>query len=116
MAKDILWEPLTQEQKDQLAATMLSYGNGPTIGSNWMFFNVFVISFFKEQGYAVNDQRMKENLEKILKLYRGEGWYNDAPAYDYYSMWAFQMYGPIWAQMYGALLSGICRAVHEKPA
>lgn len=44
---------------------------------------------------------MKENLEKILKLYRGEGWYNDAPAYDYYSMWAFQMYGPIWAQMYG---------------
>ena len=101
VAKDILWEPLTQEQKDQLAATMLSYGNGPTIGSNWMFFNVFVISFFKEQGYAVNDQRMKENLENILKLYRGEGWYNDAPAYDYYSMWAFQMYGPIWAQMYG---------------
>ena len=101
VAKDILWEPLTQEQKDQLAATMLSYGNGPTIGSNWMFFNVFVISFLKEQGYAVNDQRMKENLENILKLYRGEGWYNDAPAYDYYSMWAFQMYGPIWAQMYG---------------
>lgn len=101
VAKDILWEPLTQAQKDQLAATMLSYGNGPTIGSNWMFFNVFVISFFKEQGYAVNDQRMKENLENCLKLYRGEGWYNDAPAYDYYSMWAFQMYGPIWAQMYG---------------
>ena len=103
VAQNALWEPLTQEQKDRLAATMLSYGNGPTIGSNWMFFNVFVISFFKEQGYAVNDQRMKENLENILKLYRGEGWYNDAPAYDYYSMWAFQMYGPIWAQMYGHL-------------
>ena len=101
VAKDILWNPLPQNQKDQLAATMLSYGNGPTIGSNWMFFNVFVISFFKEQGYAVNDQRMKENLENCLKLYRGEGWYNDAPAYDYYSMWAFQMYGPIWAQLYG---------------
>lgn len=101
VAKDILWEPLPQAKKDQLAATMLSYGNGPTIGSNWMFFNIFVISFFKEQGYAVNDQRMKENLENCLKLYRGEGWYNDAPAYDYYSMWAFQMYGPIWAEMYG---------------
>jgi hypothetical protein len=110
VAKDILWEPLTQEQKDQLAATMLSYGNGPTIGSNWMFFNVFVISFFKEQGYAVNDQRMKENLEKILKLYRGEGWYNDAPAYDYYSMWAFQMYGPIWAQMYGTSIRNMPRS------
>lgn len=101
VAKDVLWDPLTQEQKDELAATMLSYGNGPTIESNWMFFNVFVISFFKQQGYEVNEERMKENLEKILALYRGEGWYNDAPAYDYYSMWAFQMYGPIWAQLYG---------------
>ena len=100
-AKNVLWDPLTQEQKDALAATMLSYGNGPTIGSNWMFFNVFVISFFKQEGYKVNDGRMKECLEKLLALYRGEGWYNDAPAYDYYSMWAFQMYGPIWAQTYG---------------
>ncbi len=100
-AKDVLWDPLTQAQKDELAATMLSYGNGPTIGSNWMFFNVFVISFFKEQGYEVNDWRMEDCLKKLLALYRGEGWYNDAPAYDYYSMWAFQMYGPIWAQMYG---------------
>lgn len=100
-AKNVLWDPLTQAQKDELAATMLSYGNGPTIGSNWMFFNVFVISFFKEQGYKVNDARMKDCLEKLLALYRGEGWYNDAPAYDYYSMWAFQMYGPIWAHTYG---------------
>lgn len=100
-AKNVLWDPLTQEQKDKLAATMLSYGNGPTIGSNWMFFNVFVISFFKQEGYKVNDWRMEDCLKKLLALYRGEGWYNDAPAYDYYSMWAFQMYGPIWAQIYG---------------
>lgn len=100
-AKDVLWDPLTQAQKDELAATMLSYGNGPTIDSNWMFFNVFVISFFKEQGYEVNDWCMEDCLKKLLALYRGEGWYNDSPAYDYYSMWAFQMYGPIWAQMYG---------------
>lgn len=101
VAKDILWDPLTVEQKDALAATMLSYGNGPTIWSNWMFFNVFVISFFKEQGYEVNEERLQKNLTDILDLYRGEGWYNDTPAYDYYSMWAFQMYGPIWAQLYG---------------
>ena len=100
-AKEVLWDPLTQEQKDELAATMLSYGNGPTITSNWMFFNVFVISFFKEQGYEVNDWRLEDCLKKLLERYRGEGWYNDDPAYDYYSMWAFQMYGPIWAQMYG---------------
>ena len=98
---EILWEPLTQEQKDALAATMLSYGDGPTINSNWRFFNIFVLSFFKDQGYRVNEKCLTENLEKALAFYRGEGWYNDAPAYDYYSMWAFQTYGPLWAQRYG---------------
>ncbi len=100
-AKNVLWDTLTKEQKDEVAATMLSYGNGPTIGSNWMFFNVFIMSFFKEQGYEVNDAHLEDCLKKLLARYRGEGWYNDDPAYDYYSMWAFQMYGPIWAQTYG---------------
>ena len=98
---EIIWEPLTQKEKDDLAALMLSYGNGPTIGSNWRFFNIFVMSFFKNQGYEVKDGYMDELLQKSLAQYRGYGWYNDSPAYDYYSMWAFQMYGMIWAHYYG---------------
>lgn len=98
---EVLWEPLTKEQKDLLATTLISYGEGPTIDSNWRFFNIFILSFFKEQGYPVNESYLLENLDKALAFYRGEGWYNDAPAYDYYSMWAFQTYGPIWAQLYG---------------
>lgn len=98
---EIIWEPLTQKEKNDLAALMLSYGNGPTIGSNWRFFNIFVMSFFKDQGYAVKDDYMNELLQKSLEQYRGCGWYNDSPAYDYYSMWAFQMYGMIWAHYYG---------------
>lgn len=98
---EVLWEPLTQQQKDLLAKTMISYGDGPTVGSNWKFFNIFVLSFFKDKGYAVNEKLLKEYIDKSLAHYRGNGWYNDAPAYDYYSMWAFQMYGPIWAQYYG---------------
>ena len=98
---EIIWEPLTQKEKDDLAALMLSYGNGPTIGSNWRFFNIFVMSFFKNQGYEVKDGYINELLQKSLAQYRGYGWYNDSPAYDYYSMWAFQMYGMIWAHYYG---------------
>ena len=98
---EIIWEPLTQKEKDDLAALMLSYGNGPTIGSNWRFFNIFVMSFFKDQGYEVKDGYMDELLQKSLAQYRGYGWDNDSPAYDYYSMWAFQMYGMIWAHYYG---------------
>lgn len=98
---EVIWEPFSKEQKDALAATMLSYGDGPTIDSNWRFFNIFVLSFFKNQGYQVNEKLLIENLDKALAFYRAQGWYNDAPAYDYYSMWAFQMYGPIWAQLFG---------------
>ncbi len=100
-APDALWKPLSQKEKDDLASTMLSYGNGPSIGSNWMFFNVFIMSFLKDEGYEVNEKQLKEFLEKLADRYRGEGWYNDAPAYDYYSMWAYQTYGPLWASMFG---------------
>lgn len=98
---DILWEPMTQEQKDALAAVMLSYGDGPTVDSNWKFFNIFVLSFFKDQGYEINEPLLIRYLEESLAFYRGNGWYNDSPAYDYYSMWAFQMYGPVWSELYG---------------
>lgn len=100
-APEVLWNPLTPQQKDALAALMLSYGDGPTVASNWKFFNIFVLSFFKDKGYTVNEKLLVEYLEKSLQHYRGSGWYNDAPAYDYYSMWAFQMYGPLWAEFFG---------------
>ncbi|GAO30844.1 hypothetical protein JCM15548_13158 [Geofilum rubicundum JCM 15548] len=44
---------------------------------------------------------MVEYIEKSLDQYRGEGWYNDSPAYDFYSMWSFQMYGKLWSELYG---------------
>tara|TARA_R110002050_G_scaffold184989_3_gene318824 strand:+ start:66716 stop:68740 length:2025 start_codon:yes stop_codon:yes gene_type:complete len=98
---EVLWEPLPQLQKDALAKSMLSYGDGPTVDSNWKFFNIFVLSFFKEHGYEVNEKLLVEYLEKSLTHYRGQGWYNDSPAYDYYSMWAFQMYGMVWSEYFG---------------
>lgn len=100
-ATDILWDPLPQTDKDALAATMISYGDGPTVPSNWKFFNIFVLSFFKDKGYTVNEKLLVEYLDKSLAHYRGQGWYNDNPAYDYYSMWAFQMYGTLWSSFFG---------------
>lgn len=98
---DVLWKPLPQHEKDALAASMLSYGDGPTVPSNWKFFNIFILSFFKEQGYPVNEDLLEKYLQQSLNDYRGEGWYNDNPAYDYYSMWAFQLYGALWSEVFG---------------
>jgi hypothetical protein len=98
---EVLWQPLPKETKDALAATMISYGDGPTVPSNWKFFNIFILSFFKDQGYTVNEALLTQYLDKCLAHYVGQGWYNDNPAYDYYSMWAFQMYAPLWSEFFG---------------
>ena len=100
-APEILWDPLPKETQDKLAATMLSYGDGPTVPQNWRYFNIFILSFYKSRGYAVNEKLMEEYLQKQLTHYKGAGWYDDAPTFDYYSMWAFQMYGRLWSEYYG---------------
>ena len=96
-----MWTPLSASLKERLAHTMLSYGDGPTNPSNWRFFNVFVLSFFRSQGYAVNNSLLEQYLRQSLTHYRGAGWYSDVPAYDYYSMWAFQFYGLLWTEFCG---------------
>ncbi|TQM51321.1 uncharacterized protein DUF2264 [Arcticibacter tournemirensis] len=98
---EIFWDPLSGEVKERLAKTMLSYGDGPTIGMNWRYFNILILSFYKSRGYTVNENLLKDLVEKSLSQYDGQGWYNDSPYYDYYSMWAFQMYGKIWSEYFG---------------
>ncbi|NML65957.1 DUF2264 domain-containing protein [Hymenobacter sp. RP-2-7] len=100
-APEILWDPLPQATKDQLAATMLSYGDGPTVPQNWRYFNIFILSFYQSRGYQANTKLLEEYLQKQLTHYRGQGWYDDAPTFDYYSMWAFQLYGKLWSHYYG---------------
>ena len=100
-APEILWDPLPQTTKDALAATMLSYGDGPTVSQNWRYFNVFILSFYDSRGYAVNKTLLEEYARKQLTHYQGAGWYQDAPTDDYYSMWAFQLYGRLWRHYYG---------------
>ncbi|MGI4744325.1 MAG: DUF2264 domain-containing protein [Janthinobacterium lividum] len=100
-APEILWDPLPEATKKALAATMLSYGDGPTVPQNWRYFNIFILSFYQSRGYQVNEKLLAEYLQKQLTHYKGEGWYDDAPSFDYYSMWAFQMYGRLWSEYYG---------------
>ena len=40
-------------------------------------------------------------VRQLLGDYRGDGWYLDKPNYDYYSMWAYQLYGRLWSLFFG---------------
>lgn len=101
LAEDVLWDPLEASVQKQLASTMLSYGDGPTIEMNWRFFNIYILSFFKHRGMEVNEALLESLVGKCLGDYVGEGWYTDSPYFDYYSMWGFQMYGVYWSEVFG---------------
>lgn len=101
VCSDVIWKPLPQAVKDSLESMIESYADGPTIQQNWRFFNVFAMSFFKSQGYKVNDALLEKYVSQLLGDYRGNGWYLDHPNYDYYSMWAYQLYGRIWSKYFG---------------
>ncbi len=101
MAPEVFWTPLPKDTRDRLAAVFKTYAEGETIDMNWRFFNQCLLSFLHREGYQVNMKYMEELLHKNLQAYVGDGWYHDAPLFDYYSMWAFQMYGPLWAESFG---------------
>lgn len=101
MAPEVFWNPLPPETRDKLAAVFKTYAEGGTIDMNWRFFNQCLLSFLHKEGYQVNMKYMEELLHANLKAYVGDGWYHDSPLFDYYSMWAFQMYGPLWAESFG---------------
>ena len=101
MAPEVFWDPLPKQTRDELAQVFKGYAEGGTIDMNWRFFNMCLLSFLDGQGYEVKTSYLEELLHKNLDAYVGDGWYHDAPLFDYYSMWAFQMYGPLWAQSYG---------------
>lgn len=101
VCRDVVWKPLPQQVKDSLESMMESYADGPTIPQNWRFFNVFVMSFFQKEGYKVNEELLQKYVNLLINDYRGNGWYLDNPNYDYYSMWAYQLYGRLWSKFFG---------------
>lgn len=96
-----VFDPLPKQTRDALYEMMESYADGPTVAQNWRYFNIFVMSFFHTRGYKINEPLMKKYLDALLGDYRGHGWYYDVPNYDYYSMWAYQLYGKLWSKFYG---------------
>lgn len=101
MAPDVFWYPLPKDTRDKLAEVFKGYAEGGTIDMNWRFFNQCLLSFLHREGYQINLEYLQKLTQDNLNAYVGDGWYHDSPLFDYYSMWAFQMYGPLWAESYG---------------
>jgi len=96
----VLWDRLNQAEKDQVAKVMQSWSDGWTKTHNWRWFNVMMLTFLKQQGYAIDEALLRNHLDHLLMLESGEGWFRDK-GHDYYTAHVFQLYGAVWNRTYG---------------
>lgn len=96
-----IWDTYTKAEKDVIAAFLESYAHASTVPQNWRLFNMLDMAFLHMEGYPIQKDIMRDHAQAILAYYAGDGWYRDGHSFDYYSCWAFNVYGPIWNLWYG---------------
>ncbi|MBQ7564138.1 MAG: DUF2264 domain-containing protein [Lachnospiraceae bacterium] len=101
ISKEVFWELYSEEEKTSIAAFIDSYASANTVPNNWRLFNMLALAFLHNNGFTINPEVMAEHAASVLSWYAGDGWYRDGQCFDYYSCWAFNLYGPIWCDWYG---------------
>ncbi|MBQ8970900.1 MAG: DUF2264 domain-containing protein, partial [Lachnospiraceae bacterium] len=114
LSKEVLWDTFSKEEKDGIASFIESYAVANTVPNNWRLFNMLALAFLHNNGYAIDRRLMAEHAAFVLSWYAGDGWYRDGQCFDYYSCWAFNLYGPIWCDWYGYREMPVLAAEFEK--
>ena len=99
LAKDRLWDPLTERQQENLARWLKAALTKRVADNNWHFFHVLA-SLCLEHCGVDHDLSVKEAaLDRLDSFYLGEGWYSDGPTrrFDHYTPFAMHYYGLIYA-------------------
>ena len=96
-----IWDKYSESERDQIADLLIDYSKFITVGNNWRFFNVLILTFLKINGYKIEEDILIDHLQNLMAFYSGDGWYRDNDNFDFYNVWAFQFYGPIWCSWYG---------------
>ena len=99
--KQQIWDRYSDAEKNQVAALLSDYAHQITIGHNWRFFNVLMLTFLKLEGFSIDEDVLQDHLQHLMALYSGDGWYCDGPNYDFYNPWGYHFYGMLWCKWYG---------------
>lgn len=105
LSLDKLWEPLSLEEKEQVARWMATNRG---IGHHWnnhFYFSVFTLEFLQHVGFGRPSDKPSIDfwMNEMEAMYRGGGWFMDGvnQTYDHYNAYSFHYYGMIWAHLYG---------------
>ncbi|VGO14061.1 hypothetical protein PDESU_02618 [Pontiella desulfatans] len=112
--REQIWDRYSDAEKQQIADLLSDYAHSLTIGHNWRFFNVLMLTFLKVNGYAIDESTLTDHLQHLMSNYVGDGWYIDDTNYDFYNPWGFHFYGPLWCKWYGYEHAPELAAIIEK--
>lgn len=101
ICRDVIWDTYTSEEKRVILDFIAGYADQGTVPQNWRLFNMLDLAFLYRNGEKIDEDIMRHHAQIILHYYAGDGWYRDGESFDYYSVWAFQMYTAIWCRWYG---------------
>lgn len=98
-APEVVWNPLTPEEKDNLAAYLGKINEHPVPVCNWIMFAVLVNLALKKVGRKYDRNLMDRYLDGLETFYIGEGWYRDGDSgqKDYYVSFGMHFYSLVYA-------------------
>ncbi|KFC62472.1 hypothetical protein FF80_03567 [Devosia sp. LC5] len=97
----LVWEPLPQKAKDNLAAYLKHARTFDYADNNWKFFRILVDLGLEECGVEFDRSLTEKYLEELDGFYLGDGWYRDGNVrrIDHYIPFAMHFYGLIYAKL-----------------
>lgn len=102
-ARETLWEPLSEQEKDLIAKEIYEMAEGAFDHSwpnNHYWFPLFALTVLKRLGYLFErtDSMLEQGLNFLDSLYIGNGWYQDGAfgRFDLYEAWSLHLYPLLW--------------------
>jgi hypothetical protein len=101
LAKDKLWDPLTDIQKVNVGIWLESTLNKRVADNNWHFFTVFASMALEHVGVAHDLTFRERALVRLESFYIDDGWYSDGEnrRFDHYVPFAMHLYGLVYSKL-----------------
>lgn len=99
MVPQHIWDPLTDAQKETIAAYLLSARDKDFVDNNWKFFRVLIDLGLTRAGISFDRSKTERYLDEVEAFRLGEGWYRDGPVkrVDHYIPFAMHFYALIYS-------------------
>lgn len=98
-APEVVWNPLSDSEKDNLAAYLNKINKHPLPVCNWILFAVLVNIALRKVKKPYDEEMLTQYLDGLETFYIGDGWYRDGDSNqkDYYISFAIHFYSLVYA-------------------